>query len=1170
MTRGLESRHPGTRAPASLQLRALALLACLLIPPAASWCEDDAGPDEAMLREAVRLRAGGLADLAEGRFDRAAERFEALAEILPDNVLPPVNLAITQFALGRPGEALRQADRALGLRPGHTGALFAVAWGLRFEPAADERWHEVIGRFEKAAPRDPRPPYLRALHLRELHPETEPAVIFEALREASNRDPRNLRLLLMTLEAALAAGGAADASDALDGIEDRLAGFPERIADHAAELRQLLAADLFAGFGADESQVDLEKAKPRAAVLHNLLRGHDVYALGSQRLVGGVGGETFAQQDFDPPLPKSIQGGADLDIAFVHLGAVPVAGSHLAPARRRGRDTLLLVGPRSLLEVDGLDTVTRLDPLPGLSAGSWDATGDGETDLVFVDDGVHLISSWLGEAPARPQRIASYEGTGISWPLDVDHDGDLDIFLTGGGGSRYLRNDGGTWTDLSGEMGLVGTAAGAVGDLESADFDDDGDLDVVMVRGGRLVFLENRRAGELVAATEAAGLAQPFPDGAVGEIEIADFDGDGRMDLFAWSRDGTALLRRTDTGFTPHAGWAVDGGWHAAVAGDFDNDGDVDLVARTGAGLRLARNRSGRFEAESLGTEGDPSEVAFRVRELRTADLDQDGDLDLAALDEQGRLHRWRNDGGNVNHWLRLSLIGREHNNSKNNTQGLFARVEVSARGHFQATTNQSGMVHLGLGAHRQADVLRVVWPNGLAQFWQQVAADQSLVEEQVLKGSCPFLYTWNGDEFIFVTDLMWRSPLGMVMADGRAAPHQSARDAVLLPRGSLAPAGDELWLSVTEELWEAAYVDEQVLYAVDHPADVELVVDERILPPPYPQELPLHWLPTERQAAPSAATLRTADEARDVLAELRRRDEVYVGDLPLTRYQGLTRGQTLDVRFEDVEARSPLRLALWGWTFPTDTSINVALAADPRLDPQGPSLEARVGGTWRQVSPFVGFPAGKRKGMVVELPDGVVQPDGSVELRWTTNLQIYWDAVRLAAAAEPERRITPLRPLRADLHPRGYSRLFRSSPDGPHLFDYGEVDAAPRFRPMTGQYTRFGEVSPLLAASDSEYVVMAVGDEMTVVYGASTLPPLPPGWVRDWVLYTDGWVKDADVNTTESQTVGPLPYHGMEGYPDPNGHDHPGGSEYLRRYQTREIADGGFHGSPDCVRPAR
>ena len=151
------------------------------------------------------------------------------------------------------------------------------------------------------------------------------------------------------------------------------------------------------------------------------------------------------------------------------------------------------------------------------------------------------------------------------------------------------------------------------------------------------------------------------------------------------------------------------------------------------------------------------------------------------------------------------------------------------------AVPGHGGVNRLGLGDHRRADVVRVVWPNGLAQVWQQVAADQSLVEEQVLKGSCPFLYTWDGDGFRFVTDLMWRSPLGMVMADGRAAPHQSARDAVLLPQGALQPVGDELWLSVTEELWEAAYVDQQRLVAVDHPPSVELVVDERILPPPYP-----------------------------------------------------------------------------------------------------------------------------------------------------------------------------------------------------------------------------------------------------------------------------------------------------------------------------------------------
>ncbi|MDA8016608.1 MAG: FG-GAP-like repeat-containing protein [Thermoanaerobaculia bacterium] len=1123
-------------------------------------------PGEADFRRAVELRSGALADLEQGRFGRAAERLEELATILPDNVLPAVDLAISYFALGRSEEALRQVDRALALDPDNPEALFAVTWSLRFEPAAEARWHDMTTRFIAAHPDDARPHYLQALRLRELQASEEGAASAQlsALLRAHDRDPENLMLGLLLLESALAAGDAVAAADALDAVGKRLGGFAvasEQAAKHAADLQERLGSAAFGfDFGAEGATDDaLEMARPRAAVLHNLLRAHDLYRLGSQRLSGGVGGETFAMQDFLPPLPVSVQGGADPELVFVYSGSQTLGVSHLVPARRRGRDTLLAAGDSGWFEVEDLDRLRRLESSGAVEAvGSWDLSGDGETDLVWAGPEarkVVILSSWI-EDPAPPSALFSLDAGGQIeglWPLDVDHDGDLDLFT----GFRYLRNDGSTWTDQAGSMGLV--SEHRVTDVASADFDDDGDLDVVVIRAGTVAYLDNRRAGALVESTSSIGLANAAPSAR--QIELGDFDGDGRFDLIFWGRGGAELWRFHDGGFVrdqqAFQGQTTEG-WQAAVVADLDNDGDLDVVirrVRSGAGLELLRRRDGGFQAESLASEEFAGSL---IHQLMAADLDDDGDLDLTALGEDGQLHLWRNDSGNENHWLRLTLVGREHNNSKNNTQGLFTRIEARVGGRLMVLSGEGGVNHVGLGSRRRADVVRVVWPNGLSQIWQHVAADQSLVEEQVLKGSCPFLYTWDGDGFRFVTDLMWRSPLGMVMADGRPAPHQSARDAVLLPPDALRPVGNELWLAVTEELWEAAYVDEQVLYAVDHPASAELVVDERILPPPYPSELPIQLV--EDIVPPKGAKLYLAEESRDVRRQLAHRDEIYVGDLALTRYQGLTSGQTLELEFGDLglgtDFAGSLRFLLWGWTFPTDTSINVALAADPMLDPYGPELEVEVDGRWQTVAPFVGFPAGKRKGMVVDLPPELETSDG-LRLRLRTNLQIYWDAAALARRSDSTPRITALSPVSADLHPRGFSRLVRHSPDGPHLFDYRTVRSDSPFRPMVGAFTRFGDVSELVRAADDRYAVMAAGDEMTVVYDNTNLPPLPDGWVRRWVLFTDGWVKDADINTTASQSVGPLPYSDMEGYPDPRGHaypDTPAHRDFLRSYQTRTV----------------
>ena len=50
----------------------------------------------------------------------------------------------------------------------------------------------------------------------------------------------------------------------------------------------------------------------------------------------------------------------------------------------------------------------------------------------------------------------------------------------------------------------------------------------------------------------------------------------------------------------------------------------------------------------------------------------------------------------------------------------------------------------------------------------------------------------------------------------------------------------------------------------------------------------------------------------------------------------------------------------------------------------------------------------------------------------------------------------------------------------------------------------------------------------------------LKPGWVRDFILYSDGWDKDGDINTLTSQTVEPLPFHGMSAYPYPDTEHYP------------------------------
>jgi hypothetical protein len=86
--------------------------------------------------------------------------------------------------------------------------------------------------------------------------------------------------------------------------------------------------------------------------------------------------------------------------------------------------------------------------------------------------------------------------------------------------------------------------------------------------------------------------------------------------------------------------------------------------------------------------------------------------------------------------------------------------------------------------------------------------------------------------------------------------------------------------------------------------------------------------------------------------------------------------------------------------------------------------------------------------------------------------------------------------------------------------------------------------------------VIMGAGDELRLLFGDRRLPPLPPGWERNFILLVDGWAKDADSNTAFARTVEPLPFHAMASYPYPSSQHFPSDKVhqlYLKNLNTRK-----------------
>ena len=170
------------------------------------------------------------------------------------------------------------------------------------------------------------------------------------------------------------------------------------------------------------------------------------------------------------------------------------------------------------------------------------------------------------------------------------------------------------------------------------------------------------------------------------------------------------------------------------------------------------------------------------------------------------------------------------------------------------------------------------------------------------------------------------------------------------------------------------------------------------------------------------------------------------------------------------------------------------------------------------------------------------------------TTMEFRWDAAFVVSGESPAPFSTVALDVEsADLHRRGRSRIEQDDSGGPEKFLYDDVLDDPRWPPMRGAFTRYGDVADVVAEEDDILVVMGAGDEMTLRFAVPPGPP--PGWRRDFLLESVGWDKDANLATAEGQTVEPLPFRAMRSYP-PAADDEPADSPrrrvWLRDRQTR------------------
>jgi hypothetical protein len=637
-------------------------------------------------------------------------------------------------------------------------------------------------------------------------------------------------------------------------------------------------------------------------------------------------------------------------------------------------------------------------------------------------------------------------------------------------------------------------------------------------------------------------------------LAAIDPQGDAAWDLLAAGADGVRLASQSRQPAATIASPAAD----RLLTWDYDNDGLEDVLAWSAGGMQLFRGLAdGKFEAADL-LGAAPQEITA----AGAGDLDGDGDLDLALV-AGGRLHLLENQGGNQNHWIDVALQAQQIKgqqlaaSGRVSPYGVGSLLELKSGSRYQARVVQGQTTHFGLGRATQADVIRVGWLNGVPQNILQPQADLFICEQQILMGSCPYLYAWNGERFEFVTDLLWNAPIGLQLAEGQLAPWRDWEYIKIAGR-QLAPRGEHYEVQVTAELWEADYFDHVQLIAVDHPADVAIYSNEKVGPP----QIAEYKIHTVRQ--PRALVAARNHAGRDLLPQLAAEDGDYARTYEHKWRQGLVEDHYVELDLGDLSQARQVTLFLTGWMYPAATSTNVGLSQGGSLAPaQPPSLEVPDGeGGWRTARPFMGFPGGKTKTIAIELAPEEFQVSSSrsqveatSKVRIRTTMEIYWDHIFFTVDESPaEVKTTELPLVAADLHWRGFSRVVRDEGNGPERFLYGEVSPLAKWPPMLGRFTRYGDVLELLTKRDDQLLVMGAGEEVTLRF-AMPSDTLPEGWTRDFLLYSVGWDKDANLETVLGQSSEPLPFAAMKGYPWPPDQRPPDSLEfrnYLREYQTR------------------
>ena len=831
-------------------------------------------------------------------------------------------------------------------------------------------------------------------------------------------------------------------------------------------------------------------------------------------------------------------------------------------------------------------------------AGYWgDFNNDGYPDLFLSNYGPNVLYKNNGNGTFSDVTVMAGVGGDKHWhlpatPVDYDHDGDLDIYVGHfanlmeeptkksflsfesfkGLGCHLFRNNGDeTFSDVAHASGILNPLE-KLSSIVFTDFDNRRDVDFWSVaQSGDSRLYSNQRIGTFLDLSQHLNSFKSYPSHS---ISTADLNKDGRMDFLLspelgpliWiqnlgQKDFKATTLLSSMELPPNSG-----SW-LSHAFDYDNDGDLDVLELRNSNANSPMTLGGPELYQNLGNEtfsrvteqtGLNKYQGKAFRSATFGDYDNDGDTDIFLTVNSDSPLLLRNEGGNQNHWLKVRLLGTNSNKS-----GIGTKIEIKSGTLWQKLEVNGGSAYLsqnppevifGLGQHQSVDALRLLWPGGVLQSEANLPINKTrLVHELDRKGtSCPLLYSWNGSQYQFVTDFLGGCAIGYMLAPG----HYNTPDTdeyIKISQSQLRKKDGLYSLRINNQLEEVLYIDQTELLIIDHPKDIEIYPNERLMPgPPFPK----HKIISALGAQPPQSAVN--GNGQDVLPLITRVDRKYPDDFRLLPFKGYAEEHSLVLNLGNLAGSKKVNLLMTAWIDYADSTSNFQAAqSETKLIP--PYLQVRnKQGHWQTVIYNMGFPAGLPKTMIVDLTDKFLASDYHVRI--VTNMRIYWDQILVNTYnGQPTLRQYRMGPQIARLRFGGFPLEY--SPDGrlPLIYNYNWIKGSAPWKSHLGNYTRYGPVTKLLKTLDDMYVIMRNGDEIHLEYDASKLPKLYKGWERTFFFFADGFGKDMDLHSAKPDRVTPLPFHAMSTYPYPKKEGYPNSTQhkrYQKEFNTRHISD--------------